>query len=792
MIATRWRKVLNDVRLARGRFLALWFAMSLSLAAVTALLVSQAILSRELTRSFLRTRPASAILHMDAIDEELVRIVRTRPGISAAAASAAMSRKIQTKAGDWIPLQLTVVADFESLDIDVFEKESGAWPAPPGAMLIERSGVELLGMQLGDSAITESFAGVQHALGIAGVVHDETRPPSTQEIAIYGYITPTTMSLLEPERRLDQLKIRVMGSAASAAQIEAVARPLAAWLRDQGRRVHLVSIPPPGEHPHQWQYESISGVLLAFAILGWLLTAILLAIVVASVLAPQVRQVAVMKAIGAQRTQVAAMYLTLVGALGAAAVLAGIPLGMLVGRTLVGFVARIVNVDIADDAIAVSLIALCASLGIAVPLIAALLPVIETSRKSVREALDDHGIARTALPLSLSARFDLFDATTRSAIRHALIHRRRLALVVTLLSVAGLMFVLAGSLLRTWQHVAASADAQRRYDLQVWLRDPLARAHLSALANLEGIARLEPIDSHSAYLDRGDAIPVAGVGRTSFAVRFSPADTTLFQPRMAAGRWLQDDDVEAVVINSVAQTSLFPDRGVGDSIALLVNGRPIEVRIVGIVTEPLTSGAAYAAHALLDRISDSPGRSQGLRIALASGHAVQEVLPQIKAELARAGAVVSYISTRANSRRAEDAHVYVLVALLGVVVMIIACVGASGLLAALGTSVVQRTREIGIMRAIGASSAQINKSVLAEAAVAAALSWVLTLVLSIPATIISVEILRRLAFQTLAVRWSIGAALMWLVIVLAVAAAASWLPARRAARLSVAAALKQG
>ena len=186
------------------------------------------------------------------------------------------------------------------------------------------------------------------------------------------------------------------------AAIERGARDLAAWLATQGCAVEQIRIPPPGRHPHQAQMNAILAMLTGFSALALVLGAVLCATVIGAWLAQQVRQIAIMKAIGARTHQVALPTLALVAALGALATAIGLPLGVAAGNA---FVAR-------DRAAAEP--APAPTRRRRAPLLAAagrcpasrcrcsprLWPVLAAARRSVRAALDDHGAGDQASPVA--------------------------------------------------------------------------------------------------------------------------------------------------------------------------------------------------------------------------------------------------------------------------------------------------------------------------------------------------------------------------------------------------------
>ena len=127
----------------------------------------------------------------------------------------------------------------------------------------------------------------------------------------------------------------------------------------------------------------------------------------------------------------------------------------------------------------------------------------------------------------------------------------------------------------------------------------------------------------------------------------------------------------------------------------------------------------------------------------------------------------------------------VLITLLAVMAVVIGAVGSIALSGVLSLNVIERQREIGVLRAIGATSKSIAALFVGEGLILGWLSWLIALPLSIPAgrllarglgTVLSTEVVYTQTFT---------GALLWLVIITVLGVAASWLPARSAIRISV-------
>src|SRR4029078_1187004 len=100
-----------------------------------------------------------------------------------------------------------------------------------------------------------------------------------------------------------------------------------ARITSRRHEVLRVDIPSPGKHPH----SDLMGILLlamsSFGLFLLVLSGILVINLLAAMVASQVRQIGVMKAIGGTRAQIARIYFSQALFLGLAAVVVSLPLG---------------------------------------------------------------------------------------------------------------------------------------------------------------------------------------------------------------------------------------------------------------------------------------------------------------------------------------------------------------------------------------------------------------------------------------------------------------------------------
>jgi putative ABC transport system permease protein len=129
---------------------------------------------------------------------------------------------------------------------------------------------------------------------------------------------------------------------------------------------------------------------------------------------------------------------------------------------------------------------------------------------------------------------------------------------------------------------------------------------------------------------------------------------------------------------------------------------------------------------------------------------------------------------------------YVIIVILSVMALLLAVVGGLGLMGTMSINVLERRREIGVMRAIGADNRAILAIVIVEGMLIGALSWVLGVLLALPLSkALSDAVGAGFIQAALSFRFSTGGAGLWLLVILLIAAIASLLPARGAARITV-------
>jgi len=781
----RWTKLFRDLQAEAGRNLIMLAAIGVALFGVMSMLGAYAVVDREVRVNYLGTNPASASIDV-AVTPHILDVARNFPGIADAEARSVVEARVEVN-GAWMRMLLFVVDDFESMRLNRFAPVSGTWPPPKGTMLIERMATDLIGAKEGETLTIKVGNGPAVGIPVSGVVHDTTLAPAWQEQSGYGYMTMETYALLGAPPIFDELRILVAGTPDQAA-IDAKAVELAQALKADGATVHEVKAPPVGQHPHQGQISISLAMFLALAVLSLVLAAILVAAVLAASLARQSREIGIMKAVGARSGQIATMYVAALVLLGAGAALVAIPLASPLAVGLATVMGNTMNFTITSGAIPLWVYATVVGAAIAMPVAAGLGPILRASQITVREALSTTGqqvAPRIGAVARVLSRLAGRGITMRLAVRNTLRRRGRVILTVTLLATGGALFVGALSVRDGWRAVAATALTDRHYDIETRLSELIPEARLASVISGSGVvARWELWGVEAASIASRHGIAVMRTypdrGHGSFSVLGAPEDTSLVTYPIIEGRWLRPYDTDAIVMTQQSHTT---STRVGDRVVLSIEGEQHQFTLVGVVREIGGTGA-YVTKSTLDRITGGKAQ-QMLRVKFDDAAPAIAALKTFDSALANNAVGVERAVGVEALYEALVGHVEVPVTMLVSAAVLLALIGGLGLASMMTIAVVERTREIGVMKAIGALPGVVVRMIVAEAVLVAGLSWIVSIVAALP-IIVGIDQLGAAMFgMPLPFTVSPIGAGVWLGLVVTIALSASAVPAWRASRLIV-------
>lgn len=767
-------------------------AVAIGVFGIGSILGGYSVIKREMTDNYMSTVPASATIEIEeGITEDLLDSVKQFPGIKEAERHATLVARM--KVGEkWYPLLLFIIDDFTDKRTNKVYHITGETEPPTGTMLVERTAFVVMQAKEGDELIIKTPHGQPYKIKLSGTVHDPGLAPAWQEQSGYGYITLSTLQMLGETQGFDQLRILVSEQPDSRKHIIEKAQAVSEQLKLAGYNIHEIQVPPPGRHPHQSQMSAVMSIFIVFSFLILILGSILVATSMATLMVKQIRQIGVMKTIGANSSQITRLYLVMIVLLCIVALIIAIPLSRLAASGFYNQIAVLLNLEIRDASMPFWVPALQIGSGIIIPLIAAAFPVIRGSRISVKNALDNYGVAQGNMGnKSWAVRFsqlDFFSETFRLSIRNVFRQRSRLTMTLGLLAAGGAMFMTAMNVSKAWEENLKRIYTQRLYDLEVRLNSSVPTdSLLDKIMAIPGVSVAEGWSHSPTSISKDNAFEVTHTypdkGHGSFTMQALPIPTKMLNLTIVEGRWLTNKESNDVVLNQAARGSLK----IGERVSLSIDGKPSEWNVIGFTEDVGSPASAYVSLEVFSRRTNTVSQTKMLRISYADRSKENAVRKnrEIEGLLEKENISVSSTIPVWLLHNAVAAHMKVLVNSLLAMAILMALVGTLGLMSTMSMNILERTREIGIMRAIGATPKKISALIVWEGLLIGSMSIFIAFALSLILSTYMGRLIGNMAFRTPLSLTISGLALgIWILIIILGSYAATLYPARRANKIT--------
>jgi putative ABC transport system permease protein len=439
------------------------------------------------------------------------------------------------------------------------------------------------------------------------------------------------------------------------------------------------------------------------------------------------------------------------------------------------------------------------AVGLGLPPLMSLVPLVKASRTTVRAALDHSGLgpnpsAATGVLARLS-RIRRLDRGLLMALRNTVRRPARFLLCVGLLTTAGMVFVAGMSLNAGTRAIDEGRKRQRNWDVEVQLASPAPMDEVTTMVErVPDVSRVEGWQRAQTGVAGPGQIPLTRTypdqGHGSVSVTAVPSGTTMLAPpKLLEGRWLNPGETGAVVLNQITRINTVPDTDAGDTVQLVIRGRSTTWRVVGLVEEREGgSGGTYVTAEGFAAAMGQPQQVNQLRIATDSHdeRARTAVADAVDKTLTGAGVEVASAASVSRSDAVSAGHLGpVLLILLGVAIPL-GVVGAIGLASTMSANVLDRTREFGVMHAIGARPQTVRRIVVAEGVFLALASCLAAVIPTVALTaVLGAGLGNLFMYAPLPFQISIPAIVIWTAIVILSAVLATEAAATRASRITV-------
>jgi len=793
MLSARWAKIINDLWSNKLRTVLIVLSIAVGLFAVGTIMSTRTILSTEMARSFAAVNPSHGIVStLEPFDDDFVQTVRNMRSVAAVDVRRMIEVRAEVAEGEWITLRLFAVDDFENMSVDMVRSISGDWPPAERDILIERSALPLMKTAVGESIHIELPSEQTRDLRVSGVAHDMIQLPAHFDGTPYGYIHMDTVTWLGEPYGLNELHV-VSTNAIDEATARQVVNEVKTKAEKNGLTIPITLAAQPGQLPLD---DILQAILMLMGIIGLLslfLSAFLIINTVSALLAQQKRQIGVMKALGAGSSQLIGMYLLMVLVYGLLALFLAIPLSVLGAQGLSVFLASLFNFDLMNVTVPKTAVFLQIAIGLMVPVLASLYPFLTNLRVSAADAINDMGTANASKkPVwfdQLLSGANLWFAR-RVLVRPWLLSLRntfrskgRLVLTLITLTLAGALFMSVFSVKASLDGTVDSMLSWWNFDTMISLERPYRTEYLAQTAvQVDGVDAIAgwlqlPIYRQRPDGTEGDVIMLFAIDTTS---PLTPS------PTVVEGRELSPEDKDGIILSSIVRRD-EPDIELGDVVILKVDGRERPFTVIGFSVGAIFP-LAQANYDTIAHISGNSGQATTALVALTrqDDSFINATSTVLEAHFKQTGIRVNNVQTILGEREEVASSFNIIISLLLFMAGLLALVGGLGLMGTMSINVLERTREIGVLRAIGAPNQGVATVFIREGITIGVLSWLMALLAAVPLSkILSDAVGIPLTGSSLVYTFSSTGVWLWLLLVLLLSVLASFVPARNASRLTV-------
>ena len=788
-MSSRWKKVWADFWGNKSRTLLTILTIMVGTLAVGFNSNVNLYMLESMDSDYQSASPSEAQVYAYPLDDDMVKLAREVPGVDAVEGLASASAKVVRSDGLPIQIQFIAVKDPNELTLDQVKPAAGQDSIPPlgeREILVDASALPA-GYKVGDIVTVELSDGKQRQLKLAGYMHAVTGFPFSFTQTMYAFVTPRTLEWLGGSPDYSGLSISVAEQQTDAKHVTEVAQAVADRLKRAGAEVYFVSVYQPGHH---FAWNITQGIFFVLNILGYMtvfLSGFLIVNTITALMTQQTRQIGIMKAVGGGTGQIFSLYVVLILGFGLAAFLIAVPLANMLAEAFGGGMATYLNFSPMPYPGYRQSLVQQAIVSMLVPLLAALWPIYNSVRVTVREAISDYGIGggprRKERPVSRAALW--ISRPLRLSLRNAFRRKLRLSLTLVTLVLAGAIFIGVYNLWESFDKTIQDVQGYFMADVNISFGRYYRFEEVASIA--EKVPGVESVEGWTEYT--GTLLKDEDTAGTQIMFVAPPSTSTLIDPVITSGRWLETGDENAIVIGNHL-LNIFPDLKVGDWLTIEIDGRKTQWQIVGTysITGNVSPPLLYVNYEYLSRLIGRPDQVYSLRVLTTSHDAATQKAVSDQIEKLYEANGIQFGSTQlgADFIRDQKAQTDILVYFMLSMAVMIAIVGGLGLMGTMSINVLERTREIGVMRAIGASNGDIQGIVIVEGMVVGLISWAVSIVLSLPITnILCYGVGMSLLTAPMPAVYGISGILTWLLLTLVLAAIASAWPARRASRLTV-------
>ncbi len=785
-----FRKVWRDLWRNKGRTLMVIMSISVGVMAVGMVVSGNTLVLGQMARSHIESNPAQGILWLaGTVDEDTIRSLERIPSVEDVEGhSESDIHWKRTLDGEWQDGHIISYDDLENQTYDRVTLKEGSWPES------KQIGVEAAHIDSYDApgiGGTVYFEINEHArpYTVNGIMRNpwEWPTPFGQNAAFY--VTQNDFERIAGYYGFDVLQITVPEY--SKENVLQAIDDINEKLKPQGVSVAYSEVLHPEEHYLQEMIDGVGMVLTVMAIASLGLSVMLVINTINALIAQQIPQIGMMKVVGSTRRQITTMYLSAIFVYGFLSLVIAVPIGAYAGNAMARWMLYLLNVPVTPFEILPNVFLLQILVGLLTPLMAGLYPILQGVAIPAARAISQTGMGnghygRRLIDRLLSGIRGI-PVMAALSLRNTFRRPGRVILTLLTLTVSGAFFIMVYSTQHSFEKTIDTIFEGFGYEVQINF-EQYQRID-EAIPLIESRPNVKNAEMWVFRTAKTKVPGASGPGSEyEVFVRGVPSDSPIFKPELTAGRMLDPMDKQAILLNQKLAGKMGV--GVGDEIIIdLPDVGETTWTVVGLVFDlnGRDQNTAFANIDTLNRALHSVGRSavamiQGTDQSLATQKAIEaDLIDYFDAK----GMKIGYSAVATEDRNNASAQFSILTQLLMMMTILMAIVGSMGLSGTLSINVIERRREIGVMRAVGASSRDVGFVFTGESLMLGLTSWLFALPIGLSVGPAFVKALGAVIDFPAVYYPATHGVWIWLGIVIVLSIIASWVPSRRATRISV-------
>lgn len=774
-------KAIRDLFHDKHRAIVSMLAIIIGMISFGVILFSYNIISREIQNVFSETNPASASILVDRVDDKLIQLTKDFKGITSFETKAAYKCRVKTSDDEWKTLELFAADDYKNMKINSVDPISGSISPEQGAALIERNAIDVANTSLGKNLTITLPDGSLQELKLTGSINDLSVHPAYMHNLVYAYVSPDTLKSFGLQN--NKIDFMTAGNQYDRQSILNISNDYIDMLDKNGYKVKNLDISTtPGVSVHLEEYEGALFLLQIFSFVAFIFGCMIMSNLISSILANQIRQIGILKSIGGKSSKILAAYMLSLSSLVIISVLISLPLSILISGKLSGALMMLGNMLPMSTSIPIPLYLLFCLLGIIIPILVAFFPVRRGLKITIKEAISDYGVsASNATNKQIQSKF--LSRPVLLSLRNAVRRRKRFWLNISILVFGGSLFVAVVTSMISIQSALTSNLNTLKYDYQITTNNQTNDKISNVISKVPEISTYENWGGSV-----GKLISSNGQTGNQYPILAPKDNSEMIKPELIEGSWLNPSDKNQVVVSHKFILA-EPNYKIGDDLNIKVGDTTVSLKIKGIIKDFSSSGI-YLNKTNFDKLIPNTNKQTSVKMITKSdsNRNKRKLYPKIEEEFKTQGVVVLQSESKNDMNEILQGHFIVTLRTFLIVILMIVAVSGFGLAATMNVQTSERTKEIGIMKAIGTNRKQIMRIITSESIFIALVSWLIAGLVGLVFSIAGVSVFSNnilntpLSFKTLPF---ISSYAIWLVLIFIVGYLASRHAAKRAAKMSI-------